>query len=142
MIGDLIKKLFGTRAGFLTSVVRIYIGLIFFRAGTGKLFQWFGGPGPQNFGLFLKSMGLPFPEFQAYLVGSTETLCGLALLGGLLTRLASLPLMIVMLTAIFTAHKDGDFYYPLLILLCCLSFVQSGSGTFSIDKLISRKLSS
>jgi len=141
MIKDLIRRIFQTRAGITTSLLRIFIGLIFFRAGTGKLFKWFGGPGPENFGFFLKSMGLPFPEFQAYLVGTTEMMCGLALLSGLLTRLASLPLGIVMVTAIFTAHTGGDFYYPLLILLCCLSFVQSGSGPLSLDHLISKKVS-
>ena len=49
-----------------------------------------------------ESIGLPSPEFLAYFVASFEILCGILILLGLLTRFASLPLLIIMLVALVT----------------------------------------
>lgn len=137
------KKLFcritQTHAGLLVSLMRLLIGFIFFKAGAGKLFGWFGGFGIEGVTGFFTKLGLPYPQFNAYLVGSTEFFGGILMLLGLLTRLVSIPFCIIMLTAIFTAHKDGDFYYPLMIFAACLALLEVGAGSLSIDKLLSGK---
>ena len=47
-------------------------------------------------------IGFPYPNFTAHFVGTFEITCGLLVLLGLFTRLASIPLLIIILTAIAT----------------------------------------
>ena len=133
----LIAKLTQTQACFGVVILRLVLGGIFFKAGAGKLFGWFGGFGIEGVTMFFEKLGIPYPHYQAYLVGSVEFLGGLALILGLFTRLAVIPLAITMIVAILTAHKDGDFYYPLVILASCIALFDVGSGCPSIDKKIS-----
>jgi putative oxidoreductase len=123
-----------TRSGLGVTLLRLVIGGIFFKAGAGKLFGWFGGIGILGVTDFFQGIGIPFPEFNAYLVGLTEFLGGIALLLGLFTRLAAFPFIITMIVAIFTAHRDGDFYYPLVLITGCLALLETGGGVFSLDR--------
>jgi len=52
-------------------------------------------------GRFAK-IGIPWPEFTGPLVGWTELVCGLLLALGLFSRLAAIPLIIVMIIAILS----------------------------------------
>ena len=55
------------------------------------------------------SLGIPLPTLNAYLATATE-LIGVVLLAlGLFTRIISIPLIIVMLVAIFTVHFSHGF---------------------------------
>ncbi|PLY08161.1 MAG: DoxX family protein [Arcobacter sp.] len=100
----------------------------------GNVAQWFG------------SMGIPFPTLNAYLAATTEIL-GVGLLAlGLLTRFISLPLIIIMLVAIFTVHlgngfsaADNGFEIPLYYLLFLGIFLSHGAGKISLDNLIFKK---
>ncbi|MCM2679969.1 HvfX family Cu-binding RiPP maturation protein [Echinimonas agarilytica] len=64
--------------------------------------SWFGNA---DWGL-----GLPFPEVLALMAGWTEFLGGWLILFGLLTRLASIPLMVTMLVAAFAVHWDNGWF--------------------------------
>jgi len=90
--------------------------------------QWFG------------VLGFPFPLFTAYLVSSVEV-AGVVLLSlGLLTRLITIPLMIIMITAIFAVHlpngfecaKNG-FEIPLYYFIFLGLFLSHGPGRYSLD---------
>ena len=91
-------------------------------------------------------LGIPWPTLNAYMAATTELL-GVVLLGlGLLTRLISLPLMVVMVVAIATVHwnngfaaGDNGFEIPLYYLLFLLIFLAFGGGKFSLDHLLFRK---
>lgn len=93
--------------------------------------EWFG------------SMGIPLPLLNAYMAASTE-IAGVVLLTlGFLTRLISVPLIIVMIVAIITVHLpngfsagDNGFEIPLYYMLFLLVFVANGAGKFSLDRLI------
>ncbi len=126
-------KLSQTSAGYGILLLRLVVGYVFFQAGAGKLFGWFGGIGTENFAAFLQSMSIPAPLFHAYLVGVTELVGGACLVLGLLTRLVSIPLAITMIVAIFVAHRDGDFYYPLMILMSLIALMDTGAGKLSMD---------
>lgn len=88
-------------------------------------------------------LGYPAPLFLAYLVSSTEVL-GVVLLGlGLLTRLISVPLMIIMITAILTVHLPNGFEcshngyeIPLYYLIFLGLFLSFGAGRYSLDHLL------
>ncbi len=93
--------------------------------------QWFGG------------MGYPFPTLNAYLAGLTETAGFILLFLGLATRIITIPLMVVMLVAIFTVHishgfaaGDNGFEIPLYYLLMLISLFITGPGRISLDHLL------
>lgn len=94
------------------------------------------------------SMNYPLPTLNAYLATGTETLGVILLTLGLGTRVISIPLIIVMLVAIFTVHfsngfaaSDNGFEIPLYYSLMLLVLLTHGAGKFSIDHLISKKQS-
>ncbi len=93
--------------------------------------EWFG------------SMGIPFPTLNAYMAASTESLGVVLLTLGLLTRVISIPLIVVMIVAIVTVHLphgfsagDNGFEIPLYYMLFLLLFLSQGAGKFSLDRLI------
>lgn len=135
---QLVKKILQTQAGVSVSLLRFVLGFIFFKEGAGKIFGWFGGGGFVSTCAYFQKLGIPFPEFNAYFVGYTEFLGGIALLAGLLTRLAAFPIAMTMITAILTAHKTGGYNYPLLILACCLVLMRLGGGKISVDRFLNR----
>ena len=84
-------------------LIRLMVGLVFLSEGIQK----FLFPGELGSGRFAK-IGLPNPEFLGPFVGTFEILCGTLVLFGLLTRLAVIPLIIIMLVAMATT-KAGIF---------------------------------
>src|SRR5262245_25480205 len=91
------------------TLTRLVVGWVFLQSGWGKLHSLEKVVG------FFTSLGLPAPEFQARLVACTEFVCGLLLLVGLATRVASIPLIITMIVALATAlradiHSLGDLF--------------------------------
>ncbi|MEO7425328.1 MAG: DoxX family protein [Fibrobacteria bacterium] len=122
-------------------IARITVGWVFVESGWGKLHHIDKVIG------FFTSLGLPAPAFQAHLVATTEFAGGLLLLAGLFTRLASVPLTIIMYVAIATAKKDelhaftdliGFSEYLYMVLLVWL--IIAGPGLIALDALIARKL--
>ncbi len=93
----MIKSLIQTDKDKTTILIRLLVGVVFFSEGIQKfLYPDLRGPGR------FESIGIPFPEFSGYMVGGLEVLCGLLVLAGILTRLAVIPLIIIMITALFT----------------------------------------
>ncbi|MCF6245537.1 MAG: DoxX family protein [Sulfurovum sp.] len=89
------------------------------------------------------SMGIPLPTLNAYIAASTELIGVVFLTLGLFTRLISVPLMIIMLVAIFTVHinhgfsaGDNGFEIPLYYLLFLAIFASFGAGKISLDHLL------
>lgn len=89
------------------------------------------------------SIGIPFPLLNAYMAGTTEITGVVLLTLGFMTRLISIPLIVVMLVAIFTVHLpngfscgDNGFEIPFYYMLFLLLFVSHGAGKFSLDRLI------
>lgn len=116
-----IKQSLSVLDGIPLLLLRIYLAPILIFAGYGKLqlgsesaiglqklladpdvVSWFGN---SDWGL-----GLPAPEFLAFMAGWTELLGGWLLLFGLLTRFISLPLMVTMIVAATTAHWDNGWH--------------------------------
>lgn len=132
------------------TLMRVAFGLFFFTSGFNKVFV------AANQAIMLETIteaGIPFPEFMAVFVASCETLFGLLLALGLLTRLGALVLMIISLVALFTVglHHIPEglnlltWYSWLLylpessyILMCVMLLVQ-GCGPWGIDRLITAR---
>ncbi|MDR6404436.1 MULTISPECIES: DoxX family protein [Chryseobacterium] len=127
-------------------ILRLIVGLIFLSEGLQKFIT----PESVGAGRFAK-IGFQNPEFWASLVGSVEIVCGILLLLGFISRLAAIPLLIIMIVAFVTtkiptlsdkgfwvfAHEYRTDFSMTMLLIFLLYF---GSGNFSIDKnLISRE---
>ena len=85
----------------------------------------------------------PFPLFTAYLVSSVEVVGTVLLTLGLLTRLITVPLMVIMVVAILTVHLPygfecarNGFEIPLYYLIFLGIFLSHGPGKFSLDHLL------
>ena len=120
---------------------RIIVGWVFVESGWGKLHHLDKVTG------FFTDLGLPAPAFQAHLVSTTEFAGGLALLIGLFTRAASVPLTIIMFVAIATAKKDDLHGFSDLIgfpetlyAMLLIWLIISGPGMLAADTLLARKL--
>lgn len=121
-------------------LVRLAVGLIFSTQGILKFID-------PNMGVVrFTKIGFPHPYFMAHFVGAFEMVCGLLVLLGLWTRLAAIPLLVVISTAIATT-KIPEFFRPSqglwymvsdartdFAMFCCLLFlIASGGGNWSLD---------
>lgn len=123
------------------AILRVIAGVVFAAHGYQKLFVY-GFAGVQ--GAFTK-MGAPMPTVTGPLVALLEFFGGLALIVGLLTRLAALGLAIDMLGAILIVHLAGGFFLPsgyefaLLLLAASLTVAVAGPGALSVDGMLARR---
>jgi putative oxidoreductase len=85
--------------------VRVAVGLIFLTQGILKYID------PHMGVLRFTKIGFPYPGFTAHFVGTFEIACGVLVLIGWFTRLASVPLLIVILSAIATT-KIPELWHP------------------------------
>ena len=123
------------------AIVRIATGITFMMHGYQKLFVY-GIAGVQ--GAFTK-MGAPLPTITGPAIGMLEFFGGIALILGLLTRLAALGLVFDMLGAIVLVHFAAGFFAPagyefvMLLGAAALGLVIAGPGAFSVDDAIARR---
>ncbi|MDE3123940.1 MAG: DoxX family protein [Bacteroidota bacterium] len=93
------------------------------------------------------TIGIPAPHFNAYLAAITESAGVLLLFLGLGTRYIAVPLIVVMLVAIRTAHwgngfeaGNNGFEIPLYYIIMLLTLISFGPGKISIDNFITKKV--
>jgi putative oxidoreductase len=123
-------------------VARVTVGWVFLWSGWGKLNDL-----PtviENFA----GWGIQFPHVLAPFVSTVEFLGGLLLLLGLFTRLAAVPLIVVMIVAVLTAKWDEvDSLETLLgfdevaYLALFLWLAIAGPGPISCDSVLQRSSS-
>ena len=87
-------------------------------------------------------MGVPAPGVLGPFVALVEFFGGVALLIGLLTRLAALGLAVNMLVAMLLVHAKSGFFnpggieFPLSLFAAALLLVFTGAGNYSSDKAV------
>src|SRR5216684_6669569 len=84
--------------------LRMVVGYGFLEHGIAKLSK-----GPDAFVAILQAMGVPDPHFMAWLTILTELLGGLAVLLGAFVTIVSVPMMAVLLVAMFKVHLPYGF---------------------------------
>jgi len=132
------KKIVSTSA-IPTLLCRLAVGFIFLSKGLQKYIL----PEEAGTGRFAK-IGFSDPAFWAYFTGSFEIFCGILILIGFLTRIAAVPLLVIMITAFITtkipilsdkgfwpfAHEyRTDFAMTLLLIFLLIN----GGGKHSVD---------
>jgi putative oxidoreductase len=79
-------------------------------------------------------------------VAFVEFFGGIAILLGLLTRLAALGVGATMVVAILTVHLKNGFFaptgveFPLALLASAIALIITGAGAFSLDAVIGKRL--
>jgi len=129
--------------------LRLLIGFGFAAHGVAKLSH-----GPEKFGAILAALGVPFPHMMAWITSLVELIGGVLVMAGAFVLPVSLPLIIVMLTAMFTVHlrygfssikllsanAAGATFGPpgyevdLLYIVGMITLVLAGPGVFSVDR--------
>src|SRR4029079_8718146 len=133
--------------------LRLVIGFGFMAHGWAKLSR-----GPSGFAKLLAQIGAPLPETTAWVATFVELLGGLAIFVGAFVEVVSVPLIVMMLVAMFTVHlkygfsaintigltADGPQFGPpgyevnLLYIAGLLALILGGAGPFSFDGLLAR----
>lgn len=124
-----------SRHDIALAALRIAIGGIFAAHGAQKLFVY----GIEGVSGAFGGMGIPMPGITGPLTGIVELTAGLALVVGLLTRVAGLGLAVIMLGAIGFVHVKAGFWapngmeFPLALLAGATTLALSGAGRYSLD---------
>jgi putative oxidoreductase len=134
--------------------LRLIVGYGFVAHGYAKFSR-----GPDTFAVVLDTIGTPIPLVLAWLTTLVEMICGLAVLIGAFVPMASVPMAVVLVTAMFTIHlpygffsvklvevtasgtKFGSVGYEIILLYLAslATLVLGGAGPFSIDRWRSRR---
>jgi uncharacterized membrane protein YphA (DoxX/SURF4 family) len=133
------QKVINSSNSKTTILIRLMVGSVFLSEGIQK----FLFPAIRGAGRF-ENIGLPSPEFLGAFVGAFEIVCGVLILIGLLTRLASILTLIIMLVAVVTTKSEvfiNDGFWAMMhgsrtdwaMLLGSLFLIIKGSGNWSID---------
>ena len=148
------SSLLETKTSAWVILIRLQVGLmVFFPEGIQKLVF----PDVLGTGRFAK-IGIPFPDIMGPFVGVVETVCGFLIILGLLTRLAAIPLIIIMVVALISTklpillgHDVWMFHLAqdikrtgfwsmmhemradITMLLGCLFLFAVGGGRWSLD---------
>jgi len=148
-----------TNASGWTILVRLLVGLVvFLPEGIQKLIF----PDILGAGRFAR-IGIPFPDLMGPFVGVVELICGALIVIGLFTRLAAIPLIVIMIVAlvstklpILLGHDVGIFHLAdikrlglwsmlhearadLTMLLGALYLLIEGGGAWSLDAMLARR---
>lgn len=123
--------------GLALLIARVGIGALMLTHGLPKLMMLLSG-GPIQFPPVLGMSA----EFSLALAVFAEVFCSILILVGFATRIATLPLIITMLVAVFIIHaadpvavKEPALHY----LLVYIVLLFAGSGKYSIDYLLQIK---
>jgi putative oxidoreductase len=136
--------------------LRLIVGFGFVQHGYAKLAR-----GAEHFVGIVHMLHVPMPFMMAWATILVEVVCGIAVLAGFFIPLASIPMAIVLLVAIFTVHLPNGFSSiklqsvtaagahfgqpgyetDLLYLAAIVALVVIGSGPFALDRMLLRRRS-
>ena len=90
--------------GWALLPLRLLVGYGFAAHGYAKLSR-----GPEGFAEILTSLGVPLPHLMAWVTSLLEFVGGISVMAGALVVPLTLPLIVIMLTAMFTVHFQYGF---------------------------------
>lgn len=134
----MIKTMEKSNTNFALLVLRSGVALMMLTHGVPKLMQFFSGEPIAFASVFGMSMGLSLA-----LAVFAEVVCSVLILLGIGTRLATLPVIVTMLTAALYIHASDPFSGKEMSLLYALIFIVlliTGGGKYTVDSLLAKQL--
>jgi putative oxidoreductase len=118
--------------------LRITAGIVFTAHGVQKLFGVFGGSDRGEALQLFQQLQINPALLWLFVVGLIEFVSGLAVLFGMLTRLAAGLLSLVMIEAIVRLWPNGfslpqGYEYSLVLLGAAIALALGGAGKLSLD---------
>jgi len=138
-----IHRILATANDWSLPILRLAIGSVFIVHGWQKI-----GNGAEKVAGFFANSGIPLPLLSAHMAMWTEFLGGIALVLGLATRLAAIPLSFTMIVAFAFVHAKGGFTLPggfeyvMVIFAALMVLARNGGGALAADSLIAKKFES
>jgi putative oxidoreductase len=134
--------------------IRLAVGYGFMAHGYAKFSR-----GPEKFAVVLHALGVPEPLLAAWAATLTELIGGAAVMVGALIPWVSIPMTVVLLTALVTVHlpygffsvkfaevteagiKFGTVGYEILLLYLAglVALVLGGPGALSLEQWLDRR---
>jgi len=153
LIARCFRPLPSLRQAWYAIPLRLIVGYGFMQHGYAKLAR-----GPESFANILHALNVPAPSLLAWATILVELFGGFAVLVGLCIPVASVPMAMVLLVAIFTVHlpnafssiklesetaAGAHFGQPgyetnLLYLAALVALVLGGSGPLALDRFFIR----
>jgi len=138
-----------------TLPIRVVVGYGFLAHGLAKLQK-----GPEHFVDIVRAIGVPAPAAMAWVTIFVEVVCGLLMIAGAFVPIIAIPMIAILLVALFTVHIQFGFtsiklfavtaagpqFGPpgmetdLLYIACIATLVAAGPGPFAIDNFVLRTL--
>ncbi len=129
---------------FALLLMRLALGAVMWAHGAQKLLGLFGGSSPTRFVHGVTAMG--FPPALGWLVIAVEFFGGIALVLGVLSRLAGLGFAVEMAVAIAKIHWANGFFmnwssiagrgegyeYPMVLFVVAFTIFLSGPGRYAL----------
>jgi putative oxidoreductase len=145
-----------SKKGLVLLPLRLIIGFGIAAHGYAKLHR-----GPDKFAIILVSLGIPLPHLTAWVTSLLEFVGGISIMAGAFVFPLTLPLVGIMLTALFTVHlrygfssvtlkavsSSGAQFGPvgyelnLLYIAGLFTIAANGAGIPSIDAWLNRRKS-
>jgi putative oxidoreductase len=121
-------------------ILRLGLGAVMWAHGAQKLLGLFGGHGPQPFVRSVAALGMP--ASMAWLVIAIEFFGGIAIVFGVLSRLAALGFAVTMVVGIVKLHWANGFFmngpsgagyeYSLVLGVVAFVLLLSGPGRYAL----------
>lgn len=145
----MLQRLIATKNDLIPLLLRLILGLVILPHGLQKAFSLFGGFGYSGtMQYFTDTLGIPY--VFGLLAILAESVGGLMLIFGVLSRLAAFGIGVTMLVAVLTVHLPNGFFmnwlgnqqgegfeYFVLAIGLALAVMVQGSGAWSVDRVLS-----
>lgn len=143
----MLRSLMQTSDDRIPMLARLALGIVIFPHGAQKVLGWFAGPGIDGALGFYTSMGVP--AFLGWIAMTIELVGGIALIVGILGRVAAFAVALNLVVAVIQMHWmvgffmnwDGQlqgegFEFHILAITLALIVIIRGSGALSLDRVI------
>jgi putative oxidoreductase len=143
-----LRGIYAALAPWVELAMRVAVGFCLIPHGLRMGFGYFpntGGPvlSWRQLAASLEKWGyFPPHKFWAIVILATELIGGPLLILGLFTRIAALPIFILLAMSIYDHVKDGWFWntrgieYPIIWTCAAAYFLVNGGGMYSLDRLL------
>jgi putative oxidoreductase len=144
----LLRRVAGTEPRLALTIARLGLGAVMFPHGAQKVLGWYGATSfGSSYTFFVANLHMPGP--LAVFTILLELVSAVALVFGLLTRVAAFVMLAIMAMAIALVHaphgffmnwygaKQGEgFEYHLLAITLALTLIVGGGGRFAVDRAL------